>query len=286
MTKGILVGLLFLCCGLSACAASPKADTPAARVVETPQPTPPATAAPTPSAATPAEEATQVCYATGEGVRVRAQADGQSPVRETLALGTAVFRLETVGDWCRIRYGQEETGYVHMDDLSTVCPTARPTPPAVVEEGTAIVVYKGARRLELWEDGALFGSWQIGLGWEPQGDKNQEGDGKTPEGDYAVCLRNAASSYYLSLGVSYPNEEDARRALEDERIDQATYRQIARAQAEKKRPPWNTAIGGQIMIHGHGGDRDWTAGCIAVEDAVMDILWAHCPLGTPICIRP
>jgi hypothetical protein len=40
------------------------------------------------------------------------------------------------------------------------------------------------------------------------------------------------------------------------------------------------------MIHGHGGGRDWTAGCVAVDDEVMDILWGGCPIGTPVTILP
>ena len=42
-----------------------------------------------------------------------------------------------------------------------------------------------------------------------------------------------------------------------------------------KRPDWYTPLGGAIMIHGHGSGSDWTEGCIAVENEVMDILLAY-----------
>ena len=133
---------------------------------------------------------------------------------------------------------------------------------------------------------SLYGSFPIGLGWEPAGHKQAEGDGRTPEGSYYVCLRNGNSSYYLSLGISYPNKEDAKAALDAGTIDQNTYRQIADAIDTWSRPPWNTALGGEIMIHGGGGSSDWTVGCIAVDNSVMDVLWKHCPNKTPVIIMP
>ncbi len=149
-----------------------------------------------------------------------------------------------------------------------------------------IVVKKSDRTLELWDGDSLYGSYPIGLGWDPLGDKYEEGDGRTPEGTYYVCTRNNLSRFYLSLGVSYPNIEDAQEAVETGVIDQTTYQQITDAINQKKQPPWNTAMGGEIMIHGHGSQSDWTAGCVAVENNIMDILWDYCPLGTPIIINP
>jgi len=150
----------------------------------------------------------------------------------------------------------------------------------------AIVVKKSQRILELWDGDSLFASYPIGLGWEPQGDKKKEGDGRTPEGSYYICTRNDRSRFYLSLGLSYPNSEDAQEALDNGIIDRRTYEQIVNAIENKSCPPWNTALGGEIMIHGMGSSSDWTAGCIAVDNDVMDILWRYCPLKTPVTIEP
>ena len=51
-------------------------------------------------------------------------------------------------------------------------------------------------------------------------------------------------------------------------------------------PDWNTALGGAIMIHGCGSSSDWTAGCVAVDNDVMDLLFDYCPIGTKITILP
>ncbi|MDD4494596.1 MAG: L,D-transpeptidase family protein [Eubacteriales bacterium] len=148
------------------------------------------------------------------------------------------------------------------------------------------MVKKADRALKLWDGDTLFGTYSIGLGWNPEGDKQVEGDGRTPEGNYYVCVRNSQSSFYLSLGVSYPNKEDAKEALDAGTINKSTYDQIVEAIENGSQPPWNTAMGGAVMIHGLGGNRDWTAGCVAVDNDVMDILWKHCKVGTPIIIEP
>ncbi len=159
-----------------------------------------------------------------------------------------------------------------------------------IEEGVVnspkIIVKKSERLLELWDGDRLYGSYSIGLGWEPIGDKKKEGDGRTPQGTYYVCTRNENSRFYLSLGVSYPNKEDAKEALDEGTIDQSTFEEIADAIDNQSQPPWYTAMGGEIMIHGMGGESDWTAGCIAVNNEVMDILWEFCPTKTPIIIEP
>ncbi len=149
-----------------------------------------------------------------------------------------------------------------------------------------IVVFKRERILELYSGDSLVGRYPIDLGRDPSGDKQKEGDGRTPEGTYYVCTRNEQSRYYLSLGVSYPNEEDAKKALENGIIEEETYERIKAAEDNLSKPPWDTPMGGEIMIHGMGTGEDWTAGCIAVKNDVMDILWRSCPLGTPIIIHP
>lgn len=151
---------------------------------------------------------------------------------------------------------------------------------------TKILVYKEERKLELWLNGELTNSYSIGLAKNAEGRKQKEGDRLTPEGEYYVCTRNQYSKFYLSLGVSYPNIEDAKNGLESGLIDDETYEQIENAIQKKECPPWYTALGGEIMIHGHGGDKDWTKGCIAVDDEVMDVLWEVCQLGTLIVIYP
>jgi L,D-peptidoglycan transpeptidase YkuD (ErfK/YbiS/YcfS/YnhG family) len=149
-----------------------------------------------------------------------------------------------------------------------------------------IEVYKEDRILKLWKGDLLQGEYPVGLGFHPVGHKEQEGDGKTPEGSYYVCVKNPNSRFYLSLGVSYPGISDAKKALSSDRITQSEYDSIISAINSGTSPPWNTPLGGEIMIHGNGSDSDWTAGCVAVDNDIMDILFEQCKVGTRIEIYP
>jgi murein L,D-transpeptidase YafK len=113
----------------------------------------------------------------------------------------------------------------------------------------------------------------IALGGSPVGPKEQEGDRRTPEGDYTIDGKIRRSHFHLALHVSYPDAED--------RSPAGTH---------------GVLPGGDIMIHGlpNGlgwlGDwhllRDWTNGCIAVTDQQIEEIWALVDTGTLIRIRP
>ncbi len=218
-------------------------------------------------------------WISGSTVNFRKTPGTDGEVLAQLTKGTEIIKIEEEGDWLYISYG-EIKGYVHRDYASSY-------PPANPEDGeVSIVVKKAERQLELWQGETLIDTFSIGLGFAPEGQKQMEGDGKTPEGEYYVCVRNSKSSFYLSLGVSYPNKEDAAAALLDERIDKETYERIVSAIDKGQCPDWYTPLGGEIMIHGCGGSSDWTRGCIAVDNEVMDLLFDYCPIGTRITILP
>ena len=149
-----------------------------------------------------------------------------------------------------------------------------------------IIIKKSERLLQLWQRDTLAVQYPVGLGFSPQGDKQKEGDGNRREGSYYICMRNEKSRFYKSFGLSYPNSEDAKKGLEAGLIDITTYDLINQKINESSCPPWHTALGGEICIHGHGSHSDWTQGCIAVENSVMDVLWQLCPLGTAVIILP
>jgi len=132
---------------------------------------------------------------------------------------------------------------------------------------TAIVVHKAARRMYLVAGNEVIRAYDIDLGFAPDGDKQVEGDGKTPEGAYRINRKNPNSDYFLSLGISYPNNSDR-----------------AEATALGKSP------GGDIFIHGTPTGKlrakDWTYGCIAVTDKEVAEIYAMVETGTPIFIHP
>jgi murein L,D-transpeptidase YafK len=149
-----------------------------------------------------------------------------------------------------------------------------------------IVVTKSKRRLELYSDGKVVRSYKVGLGLNPVPDKIRQGDRATPEGEFYVFTKNDKSAFYLSLGVSYPNVEDAERGLHDKLISLGQHDAIVRAIKRKTTPPQNTALGGDIYIHGNGASSDWTWGCVALENEDIRELFNAVPLGTPVTIRP
>lgn len=133
---------------------------------------------------------------------------------------------------------------------------------------TQVRVHKSARTMELMHFDTVLRSFQIQLGRNPVGHKQREGDRRTPEGEYVIDRRNPRSAFHLSLGISYPNEEDAARAEEN---------------------GWRP--GGDIFIHGRGPNHrgargDWTDGCIAVTDREIELIYAMVRDGTPITIYP
>ncbi|CAH2212176.1 L,D-transpeptidase family protein [Tepidibacter aestuarii] len=149
-------------------------------------------------------------------------------------------------------------------------------------QNTLIKIFKKERVLELYADGQLVDKFNIGLGSAPVGDKNKEGDRKTPVGKYYVCTRNDKSRFTLFLGLSYPNIEDAKRGLDSGLIDQDTFKKIEEANINKVRPPWKTLLGGEVGIHGGGSSSDWTWGCIALSDKDIKTLWKYAKLKTPV----
>ena len=127
-----------------------------------------------------------------------------------------------------------------------------------------VVVNKARREMVLLHGESVVRSYRIALGREPVGHKQQEGDGRTPEGRYTIDRRNPKSAYHLSLHISYPSEADRERA-----------------RAAGVDP------GGDIMIHGmpNSGAEctgDWTQGCIAVTDREMEEVWELVADGTAI----
>jgi murein L,D-transpeptidase YafK len=153
-------------------------------------------------------------------------------------------------------------------------------------ENPRLVVLKSKRRLELYSDGVLVRTYKVGLGLNPVPDKTRQGDRSTPEGDFYVFTKNDKSAFYLSLGISYPNAEDAERGLRDGLISRAEHDAIVKAIRRKAMPPQNTALGGDIYIHGNGASSDWTWGCVALENDDIRELFDAVLVRTPVTIKP
>jgi murein L,D-transpeptidase YafK len=136
-----------------------------------------------------------------------------------------------------------------------------------------IIVRKSERRLYLMRHGEVLRQYHVALGLMPEGAKERAGDFRTPEGHYQLTRRNPRSDYFLSIQVSYPNDDDLRRARR-QHVDP----------------------GGAIMVHGmpnslrHNADyyasSDWTDGCIGMSNSDMVELWMMTQDNIPIEILP
>lgn len=149
-----------------------------------------------------------------------------------------------------------------------------------------LVIRKSERKLELFDGSRLVKTYKVVMGFNPTGDKEAEGDGRTPEGDFYVFTKNSASKFHLSLGISYPDKSDAERGLEKGLISQEEHDEITAAIAAQQMPLQKTKLGGEIYIHGGGTDFDWTDGCIALNNVEMAELFDAVPVGAKVIILP
>ena len=152
-----------------------------------------------------------------------------------------------------------------------------------------IEIWKTERKMQLRQGDSLLGEFRVALGQQPRQGKELRGDGRTPVGRYYVAEKNADSRFHRFLGISYPNSEDADRAYRSRLIDASEWADIFLANVRGDVPPWHTALGGRVGIHGYGGRPyvpiDWTEGCIAVSDEDIEFVFDRAPVGTPVIIN-
>ena len=164
-------------------------------------------------------------------------------------------------------------GVVALARADSLPPAAAMAVTSSLPTADRVVVHKGERRLELMRGDKVLRTYRIALGLNPVGHKERSGDFRTPEGRYRLTRRNSRSDFFLSIQVSYPNEQDLRNARRNGRD-----------------------AGGSIMIHGlpnqlkhapsYYETRDWTDGCIAVTNSEMVEIWLLISDNAPIEILP
>jgi murein L,D-transpeptidase YafK len=167
--------------------------------------------------------------------------------------------------------------YAQVEKNTTNTPTTTPHTNTVKETDTPTVdlvtVIKSKRKMYLSCKGKILKTYRVALG-SNEGDKQKEGDRKTPEGYYTLDYFKENSSFYKALRISYPNPNDILQAKEA-----------------------GVNPGGQIMLHGQPNgqswwktlfkqNRNWTAGCIALHNDEMDEVLTLVKVGTPIVIKP
>lgn len=140
-----------------------------------------------------------------------------------------------------------------------------------------VKVYKSKRRMDLVSEGKVVKSYKVMLGRGGKKAKQKQGDNLVPEGTYTLDYKNPNSQFHKSIHISYPNDDDLRRAHEQ-----------------------GVDPGGDIMIHGYPNRPkalfkflkrmgliklvNWTAGCVAVDDEEMDEIYENIEEHTPVTI--
>ncbi len=149
-----------------------------------------------------------------------------------------------------------------------------------------IYVYKEKRRLYVIQSNVMVRDYPIGLGFRPVGDKESEGDGRTPEGDFYICRKDSLGRFSKALVLNYPDKKHAERALFAGILSAPEFKDILMAAELKAMPPWSSKLGGQLYIHPGGAYKDWTQGSIALYNSDMDELYKIASTGTQVHIRP
>lgn len=158
---------------------------------------------------------------------------------------------------------------------------------------THIEVNTTERNLTVWAGNKAIRHYRnIAIGSGGVSEVHYQGDESTPLGEYTVLWINRDSPFDIFVALNYPNRKHADLALKAGHLSLEEYRSITAASRYNARPPFNTALGGRIGIHGIGlGNRqiheiaNWTNGCVALTNEEMRelIQWIH--VGTKVTIR-
>ena len=201
-------------------------------------------------------------------LNVREKPATNSKIIEHLRHGRWVDVISKGDEWLKIKMPNGKNGYVFTKLVTDI----------------RIKILKDERRLLLMKGNKVQQQYPAALGFNPRDDKIKQGDGCTPEGRFYICQiiekpKPAATFGSVSLRISYPNIEDARRGLKDKLITKTQYLAIVKAIYHGRMPPQNTPLGSSIKIHGGdpGVSHDWTLGCVAMKNPDIKQLFSRIP---------
>jgi len=145
-----------------------------------------------------------------------------------------------------------------------------------------LVIHKQQHILDVYLNDKKIKTYQsISLG-DYIGNKEKEGDDKTPEGIFYIVQKKHTSKFYKALLLNYPLIDKAKDGLEKGIISPDEFTAIKYAQDHCQPPPQTTKLGGYIEIHGDRDNRteeNWTWGCAALKNAEMDELFQFAESG-------
>lgn len=141
-----------------------------------------------------------------------------------------------------------------------------------------IIIDKSDYELKVYDDTGWLATYPVVFGSKDLTDKMYEGDKRTPEGEYKICLKKTNNKWGLELLLDYPNERN---------ISQFNQRKA------DGRIPKGKKIGNGIAIHGTRPGSEWTVdnyinwtdGCISVKYSDMKELYELIPQWTKVTIQ-
>lgn len=149
----------------------------------------------------------------------------------------------------------------------------------ILPKGTYLLVVEKSRyELSVYDDEGWVATYPVVFGNKDQGDKMQEGDRKTPEGNFTIVSKKVHAKWDRFMLLDYPTKE--------------SYEKFNQRKA-KGLIPQQATIGGGIGIHGtwpregYAIDRydNWTQGCISMKNEDVEELYNMIPVGTKIQIK-
>jgi len=146
-------------------------------------------------------------------------------------------------------------------------------------EKIAILIEKSKYRLTLFYQNEPIKSYPVVFGGDPVGDKQKEGDRRTPEGIFEIRDRYPHPSWSKFIWLDYPNASSWRKHLQAKQ-----HGEIA----------WFDRVGSEIGIHGVPNNADgyidtrtnWTLGCISLKNADVNEIYTVVREGTIVKIVP
>lgn len=155
-----------------------------------------------------------------------------------------------------------------------------------------IVIDKAKKNLILFMDGKKLAEFPASFGIDPDSDKRKAFDCATPEGLYFITYKKSETRFHRLLGTSYPSLANAEKGLVSGVISLNGYKKIQNAARKSRTTPCDTGLGCGIALHGGGvfryfdknRERDWTEGCVALDNNDMERLFDACRPKDPVII--
>lgn len=149
-----------------------------------------------------------------------------------------------------------------------------------------VFVYKERRRLYLVDSNVVVRDYPVGLGRQAWGDKEREGDGRTPEGFFMVFSKNSPMDRGSALKLKKTVPVSGKVGAGVSRLASARFGHVAGVSDLQRLMVEQSAWVGQFSIHGGGAQADWTDGSVALYASDMEELAKIVGIGTSVTVRP